>query len=67
MGTREDLGSSLEDRCRTDQPHPSPFPGGRTEEGFLIFSEEELKLNGGGGTPLCPFDCDCCELKFYTS
>ncbi|WFD18119.1 hypothetical protein MCAP1_000331 [Malassezia caprae] len=32
----------------------------RTEEGFRIFTEDELRLNEGGGTPLCPFDCDCC-------
>lgn len=34
----------------------------RTEEGYAIYSEAELKLgNAGGDTPLCPFDCDCCE------
>ncbi|CCA74978.1 hypothetical protein PIIN_08958 [Serendipita indica DSM 11827] len=33
----------------------------RTEEGFLIYTEEELGLNKeGGDTPLCPFDCECC-------
>lgn len=33
----------------------------RTEEGFLIYTEEELRISGeGGDTPLCPFDCDCC-------
>ena len=33
-----------------------------TEEGFPIFTEEELKLNNptSGKTDLCPFDCDCC-------
>lgn len=36
----------------------------RTEEGYRIYTEEELGLNstGGGDTPLCPFDCNCCEL-----
>ena len=37
--------------------------GGRkyTEEGFPIYTEEELKLNGKrGDTPDCPFDCNCC-------
>ena len=41
----------------------APAPGQprkRTEEGFRIFHESELRLGGGGGTPLCPFDCDCC-------
>ena len=34
----------------------------RTEEGFAIYSESELGLGraGGGNTPLCPFDCECC-------
>jgi hypothetical protein len=32
-----------------------------TEEGFPIYTEEELGLNGkGGDTPDCPFDCKCC-------
>ncbi|PWN29915.1 DUF1764-domain-containing protein [Jaminaea rosea] len=35
----------------------------RTEEGYRIYSAEELGLNNdGGGTPLCPFDCNCCGL-----
>jgi hypothetical protein len=33
----------------------------RTEEGYAIYTEEELRLGGkGGDTDLCPFDCDCC-------
>ena len=32
----------------------------RTEEGYRIFHEDELKINRGGGTPLCPFDCQSC-------
>lgn len=33
----------------------------RTEEGYVIYTEDELKLGtGGGDTELCPFDCDCC-------
>ncbi|KAL9672225.1 hypothetical protein QQ045_028475 [Rhodiola kirilowii] len=30
--------------------------------GLKIYTEEELGLNkpDAGGTPLCPFDCDCC-------
>jgi hypothetical protein len=34
----------------------------RTEEGFAIYSEEELGLHrkGAGETDLCPFDCECC-------
>ncbi|GMK59155.1 hypothetical protein CspeluHIS016_0701700 [Cutaneotrichosporon spelunceum] len=33
----------------------------RTEEGYLVFKEAELGIDPEvGGTPLCPFDCDCC-------
>jgi hypothetical protein len=34
----------------------------KTEEGFNIYTEEELGLNkpNAGMTDLCPFDCDCC-------
>jgi hypothetical protein len=36
--------------------------GRQTEEGFSIFKEAELGINvEAGGTPLCPFDCDCCK------
>lgn len=28
--------------------------------GLPLYSEEELRLGGGGGTKDCPFDCDCC-------
>lgn len=31
-----------------------------TEDGFPIFSPKELKIGMGGGTDLCPFDCNCC-------
>ncbi|EJT52095.1 hypothetical protein A1Q1_06633 [Trichosporon asahii var. asahii CBS 2479] len=33
----------------------------RTEEGYLVFKEAELGIDPeAGGTPLCPFDCECC-------
>ncbi|KAH9047544.1 hypothetical protein EDB84DRAFT_1460893 [Lactarius hengduanensis] len=36
-------------------------PRRKTEEGFSIFKEDELGINvEAGGTPLCPFDCNCC-------
>ncbi|EKM60950.1 uncharacterized protein PHACADRAFT_24178 [Phanerochaete carnosa HHB-10118-sp] len=36
-------------------------PRRKTEDGFLIFKEDELGINAeSGGTPLCPFDCQCC-------
>lgn len=30
-----------------------------TEEGYKIYTKEELKIGLGGDTDLCPFDCDC--------
>jgi len=54
-----------------------PHSGRKTDEGFKIYKEDELGINAeaGGqsnlildeiiyislGTPLCPFDCNCCE------
>jgi len=32
----------------------------RTEEGFFVYTTDELKIGQGGDTPLCPFDCECC-------
>ncbi|GBG66828.1 hypothetical protein CBR_g70706 [Chara braunii] len=34
----------------------------RTEEGYRVYTEDELRVSRkqAGGTPLCPFDCDCC-------
>ena len=59
------------------RPAQRPPPGRTTDEGFSIYKEDELGINAeaGGqsnpsfdgviyippGTPLCPFDCDCCE------
>lgn len=36
-------------------------PRRKTEEGWNIYKEDELRLNAeAGDTPLCPFDCQCC-------
>jgi len=59
------------------RPAQQPRPGRTTDEGFKVYKEDELGINAeaGGqsnlsfdgniyilpGTPLCPFDCDCCE------
>ncbi|CAN4095540.1 unnamed protein product [Withania somnifera] len=34
----------------------------KTADGFSLYTEEELGIGraNAGGTPLCPFDCDCC-------
>lgn len=31
-----------------------------TESGLPVYKAHLLKVGEGGGTPLCPFDCDCC-------
>lgn len=41
------------------------WTGRRTEEGMRIFKTRLLqptKKKVSGGTPLCPFDCDCCYI-----
>lgn len=30
------------------------------EDGLPIYTEESLKINQGGDTADCPFDCWCC-------
>ncbi|CAK63756.1 unnamed protein product (macronuclear) [Paramecium tetraurelia] len=31
-----------------------------TEEGYKVYSTDDLKIGKGGNTNLCPFDCECC-------
>lgn len=31
-----------------------------TEDGLPIYTPNELRIGLGGGTDLCPFDCNCC-------
>jgi hypothetical protein len=31
-----------------------------TEDGFKVYTEEELGIGKGGDTEDCPFDCKCC-------
>ena len=37
-------------------------PKRKTEDGFTIYTEDDLGINNAdaGNTPLCPFDCSCC-------
>jgi hypothetical protein len=30
------------------------------ESGLKVYKAHLLRIGEGGGTPLCPFDCDCC-------
>ncbi|CAK9155450.1 unnamed protein product [Ilex paraguariensis] len=41
---------------------PVARPRKKTGDGLVIYTEEELGIGkaDGGGTPLCPFDCECC-------
>ncbi|KNC98606.1 uncharacterized protein SPPG_06287 [Spizellomyces punctatus DAOM BR117] len=32
----------------------------RTEDGYSLFTTEELNIGKGGDTPQCPFECWCC-------
>lgn len=36
------------------------WTGRKTMDGSRIFKTHLLKVGEGGGTPRCPFDCDCC-------
>ena len=31
-----------------------------TEEGYRIYTVDDLKIGKGGDTEDCPFDCECC-------
>ncbi len=32
----------------------------RIQDGLPVYKAHLLKVGEGGGTPLCPFDCNCC-------
>ena len=38
----------------------SKGPRRYTEDGYRIYTMEELGLGEGGDGPDCPFDCNCC-------
>ncbi|GFZ49412.1 hypothetical protein JCM24511_07532 [Saitozyma sp. JCM 24511] len=59
-GKKRDRKADEDDEAFRDSRGDGPRR--KTEEGFLIYKEAELKIDPeAGGTPLCPFDCDCCE------
>ncbi|CAG8475240.1 25833_t:CDS:2 [Dentiscutata erythropus] len=35
-----------------------------TEDGLAVYDINELNIGNGGDTPLCPFDCECCEYYY---
>lgn len=50
------VSTSANGMTRSDSPTPLRFD----EDGIPIYSIESLNIGKGGGTALCPFDCDCC-------
>lgn len=36
------------------------MPRKKTDDGFNIYSQDELRIGLGGDTADCPFDCKCC-------
>ncbi|KAL8209862.1 hypothetical protein R6Q57_006594 [Mikania cordata] len=52
-------GGSNVDMFENEQP---ARPRRKTADGLAIYTEEELGFGkaDAGGTPLCPFDCECC-------
>ena len=52
--------------CPESNPHPVAFTPTaalvcrRRLDGLPVYSAEELRVDQGGGTLECPFDCDCC-------
>ena len=40
-----------------DSPEPLRYDA---DLGMPIYSVDALKIGRGGGTALCPFDCECC-------
>ncbi|KAI5118109.1 hypothetical protein M0805_003463 [Coniferiporia weirii] len=65
----KNLPSSAKAKSRKDEdPEEEHFkdsrgsgPRKRTDDGFLVYKEDELGIKDeGGDTPLCPFDCNCC-------
>ncbi|KAG8062214.1 hypothetical protein GUJ93_ZPchr0003g17155 [Zizania palustris] len=56
-------GSKGKDRdTDDDEEGEEKRPRRRTADGLAIYSADELRFGkvDAGGTPLCPFDCDCC-------
>lgn len=48
--------AAVKDSTKEKKPKAARF----TEEGFRIYSTEDLNIGKGGDTKDCPFDCNCC-------
>lgn len=68
IGTKKPKGEKGARRKEDSKKCDASSDGGgniarrKTTDGIKIYSAEELRFNdpNAGGTPLCPFDCDCC-------
>ncbi len=60
--TKKTAGKSLEPVEKS-----SGLSRKKTDDGLPVYSEAELGFNKkeAGGTPLCPFDCECCFWKLW--
>ncbi|GAQ88826.1 hypothetical protein KFL_004620060 [Klebsormidium nitens] len=62
--SKSKLGGGKEKQKLGQKPKAVKVPGARkrTNDGLTVYSEEELGFakKDAGGTPLCPFDCQCC-------
>lgn len=47
----------METKRRRNNPKPIRVDA---ESGLPVYTEEALGIGKGGGTPDCPFDCNCC-------
>ncbi len=52
-------GVIMSERAKIISPDP-PVERIDSETGLKVYKAHLLKVGEGGGTPLCPFDCDCC-------
>ena len=47
--------------CGSEIVNPeAPLERIDAESGLPVYKAHLLKVGEGGGTPLCPFDCNCC-------
>ena len=73
-GSSSNSSSSNSSSAEVDMPHgllksnvpriiispEAPVERIDKESGFKVYKAHLLKVGEGGGTPHCPFDCDCC-------
>mmetsp|Transcript_2032 Transcript_2032/g.2732 ORF Transcript_2032/g.2732 Transcript_2032/m.2732 type:complete len:144 (+) Transcript_2032:99-530(+) len=58
-GPHKDGNSLKEGNCYV-QGRDDAKPVRYDDDGLPIYTAESLKIGKGGGTSLCPFDCNCC-------